>query len=75
MRLPWHRSRIAPGRLEEAEAEAAAAQERLERARARDPEVRRIMRELRELRQHNHFSESLAAMLRQEGDGHAPDTR
>jgi len=72
MRLPWHKARVAPERLEEARAEAAAAQERLDQTRARGPEVRRLAASLRELRQENHFSERLAAMLTQEGKGHAP---
>ena len=76
MRLPWHKAaRVEPGRLAEAKAEAQAAQTRLDQTKERGVEVRRVAASLRDLRQANHFSESLAAMLAREGRGHAPNSR
>jgi len=72
MRLPWRRTRLPEHAVEEAAAARAAAGEHLAQARERDPEVRRVARELREIREANHFSERLAAMLRESRAGHAP---
>ena len=56
--------------VEEATAAKSAAGEHLAQARERDPEVRRVAMELRRLRESNHFSERLAAMLHDEPRGH-----
>lgn len=70
MRLPWRKARVSEHAVEEATAAKAAAGEHLAQARDRDPEVKRIARGLREIRESNHFSERLAAMLRDEPRGH-----
>lgn len=72
MRLPWRKTRLPQHETADALAAKAAAAEHLAQAHARDPEVRRVARQLRELRESNHFSERLREMLRTEGQGHVP---
>jgi hypothetical protein len=72
MRLPWRKARVPARDVEEATAARTAAGEHLALARERETEVRRVAGTLRELRESNHFSERLAAMLRESGHGHAP---
>lgn len=73
MRLPWHKSRIPAERFEEARAVAQASQDTLERVRARVHVDAAQTRRLSELRERNHFSEGLRAMLRAEDGRHAPN--
>lgn len=72
MRLPWHRERIPAERFEEAHAMVEAAQGHLDEALARDSEVADLWARLRMIRERNHFSEGLAAMLQDSRHGHAP---
>lgn len=69
MRLPWHRTRVPPQAIEDAEAAVAAADEHLALVKEREPEVRAVVDRLRELRQSNHFSERLAEMLAEQPRG------
>jgi hypothetical protein len=75
LRLPWRRSRVPAERFEEARAVVQAAQEGLDRARARGAESQAIAERFARLREHNHFREGLVAMLETEVRGHAPDAR
>lgn len=70
MRLPWHKAQIPPERLEEAQAACAAAQEHLDEAIARGPEVREVSQTLREIRRKNHIAESLRALLEEGHHAH-----
>lgn len=72
LRLPWHKSRVPAERFEEARAVVQAAEEGLDRARARGAESRAVAERFAEFRKHNHFREGLVAMLETEGRGHAP---
>lgn len=66
MRLPWSRGRVViePAVLA-AQQSVMDAQRRLDAANADDSEVHRVVRELRELRQRNHFRARLGRMMRE----------
>lgn len=53
------------GRKEEARRVLASAQEGLAQAQQRQPEVSRVARSLREMRQRNHFAESIQKTFRE----------
>lgn len=73
MRLSWRKTRITEAAFEEGRAAARAGSEHLAQAREREHDVRQVAARLKEIRQSNHFSERIAAMLREEPGGrHAP---
>jgi len=75
MRMPWRRSRapqLAQGgaQLRDAQRAVRQAQGALERSQGQAGEVQALTHTLRRLREVNHFSERVAAMLRAEGRSH-----
>jgi hypothetical protein len=70
MRLPWGRRAERDGQLADARQAVAEAKQGARAVEEREPQVRQVVDNLREIRQSNHFSERLAAVLREYPRGH-----